>query len=138
MKKILAICALLSLCLLSCTRCTEEQMGSSSEKEQPEQTEPVDKPGTDNTDPVTPADPTKDLIIVAYVTYWDTVIPDPTLVTHINYAFGKVANTFNKVEISNESRLKTIVKLKEKNEKLTNLLNNAYGYKAFKPSDFES
>lgn len=123
MKKILAICALLSLCLFSCTRCTEEQKGSSSEKEQPEQTEPVDKPGTENTDPVTPADPPKDLVIVAYVTYWDTVIPDPTLVTHINYAFGKVANTFNKVEISNESRLKTIVKLKEKNEKLKVLLS---------------
>ena len=123
MKKILAICALLSLCLFSCTRCTEEQKGSSPEKEQPEQTEPVDKPGTDNTDPVTPADPPKDLVIVAYVTYWDTVIPDPTLVTHINYAFGKVANTFNKVEISNENRLKTIVKLKEKNEKLKVLLS---------------
>lgn len=115
MKKILVICALVSLCLFSCTGCTEGQKGPVSEKEQT-----VDKTGTD---PITPAEAPGGLIIVAYVTYWDTVIPDPTLVTHINYAFGKVANTFDKVEISNENRLKAIVKLKEKNDKLKVLLS---------------
>ncbi len=133
MKKILSICALLSLCLFSCTRCTEEQQTPTFEKKQAVdetgngtqtgQTDPDDQTGTSTTDPVTPADPPKDLIIVAYVTYWDTVIPDPTLVTHINYAFGKVANTFDKVEIKTESRLKRMVKLKEKNEKLKVLLS---------------
>lgn len=132
MKKLLSICALLALCVFSCTRCTEDPQVPSFEKKQ---AVPEDKQqdqgdsqgdgqeGTDPVTPVTPADPASDRVIVAYVTYWDTVIPDPTLVTHINYAFGKVANTFNKVEIKTESRLKRMVKLKEKNEKLKVLLS---------------
>ncbi len=129
MKKLLTICALLSLCLFSCTRCTEDPQTPTFEKKQAVdegQTNPDPDPDPDNpggTDPVTPVDPPKDLVIVAYVTYWDTVIPDPTLVTHINYAFGKVANTFDKVEIKTENRLKRMVKLKEKNENLKVLLS---------------
>lgn len=62
-------------------------------------------------------------IIVAYVTSWTTVIPDPNYVTHINYAFGHVGETFNSVKIDNESRLKTIVALKNKYPKLRVMLS---------------
>lgn len=51
-------------------------------------------------------------IIVAYVTSWSQVIPDPTCMTHINYAFGHVNDSFDGVRIDNEERLQTIVNLK--------------------------
>jgi chitinase len=54
----------------------------------------------------------KSPVIVAYVTSWSRVMPDPTLLTQINYAFGHVDSTFSKVEISNVNRLKDIVRLK--------------------------
>jgi chitinase len=40
-------------------------------------------------------------------------MPDPALVTHINYAFGSVNATFNGVDIGNPDRLRTIVALKQ-------------------------
>lgn len=52
-------------------------------------------------------------IVLAYITAWNDIMPDPDYVTHINYAFGQVNETFNGINISNEERLKSIVKLKE-------------------------
>jgi len=54
-----------------------------------------------------------DRIVLAYVTSWSTVIPDPDYLTHINYAFGHVTDSFDGVRIDNEERLIEIVKLKE-------------------------
>ena len=51
-------------------------------------------------------------IVVAYVTSWSDVMPDPSLVTHINYAFGHVNDTFDGVRIDNEPRLRSITALK--------------------------
>lgn len=51
-------------------------------------------------------------VIVAYVTSWSKEIPDPRYMTHINYAFGHVSETFDGVSISNEERLREIVALK--------------------------
>ena len=31
---------------------------------------------------------TNDKVVIAYVTSWSSVIPDPAHLTHINYAFG--------------------------------------------------
>ena len=36
-------------------------------------------------------------VIVAYVTSWSDVLPDPQCMTHINYAFGHVNESFNGV-----------------------------------------
>ena len=36
-------------------------------------------------------------IVVAYVTGWSSCVPDPSQMTHINYAFGKVAPSFDSV-----------------------------------------
>ena len=52
-------------------------------------------------------------IVVAYVTARPTAMPDPSRMTHINYAFGHVNETFNGVRISNESRLHSISALKK-------------------------
>lgn len=67
---------------------------------------------------------TKEKIVVAYVCSWTTLrLPDPTLMTHINYAFGHVNKTFNGCDIQNEPFLRKVVALKEKNPKLKILLS---------------
>ncbi len=57
-------------------------------------------------------------VVVAYVTSWSKVIPNPKLVTHINYAFGHVNKSFNGIRIDNPQRLKEIVALKTKSPNL--------------------
>lgn len=52
-------------------------------------------------------------VVLAYVTAWSDVVPDPKDVTHINYAFGHVSDSFDGVRIDNEDRLKTIASLKK-------------------------
>lgn len=56
--------------------------------------------------------------VVGYVTSWSDVMPDPKTMTNVNYAFGHVTDSFDGVRIDNPSRLKDIVKLKEKNKDL--------------------
>lgn len=51
--------------------------------------------------------------VLAYVTAGGQSIPDTKLVTHINYAFGVVNETFNGVTIQNEERLHMIAGLKK-------------------------
>lgn len=69
------------------------------------------------TDVVTPK------VVIAYVTSWSDVIPDPSLVTHINYAFGHVTDSFDGVRIDNEERFRQIVALKDKAPQLKVLLS---------------
>ena len=59
------------------------------------------------------ADPMATKVVVAYVTSWTDVMPDPSYMTHINYAFGHVNDTFNGVRVDNEERLRAIVALKK-------------------------
>ena len=62
-------------------------------------------------------------VIVAYVTSWTNEVPDPSTMTHINYAFGHVNDTFNGVRIDNPDRLRMIVGLKAKNPALKVMLS---------------
>ncbi len=62
-------------------------------------------------------------VIVSYVTSWTEPIPDPKLITHINYAFGHVSDSFNSVRIDNPTRLQEIVKLKANHKHLKILLS---------------
>jgi len=62
-------------------------------------------------------------IVLAYITAGSDIIPDTDYVTHLNYAFGHVNETFNGVNISNEGRLRSIVKLKEKAPNLKIMLS---------------
>lgn len=61
--------------------------------------------------------------IVSYVTSWTKPIPDPNLISHINYAFGHVNQTFNGIKLDNPERLREIVKLRKLNPELKILLS---------------
>ncbi|MBR4809864.1 MAG: tyrosine-protein phosphatase [Bacteroidales bacterium] len=92
---------------------------------------PVDNPTdptgptdpTDPTDPLAPEYPEGDYIIVGYATYWDTPMPDPSLLTHINYSFAHIKSDFESLDIKSESRLKKIAGLKKGNPSLKVLLS---------------
>ena len=62
-------------------------------------------------------------VVVAYVTSWSDIMPDPTFLTHINYAFGHVNDSFDGVRIDNEDRLRSIVALKEHHPHLQVMLS---------------
>ena len=51
-------------------------------------------------------------VMIAYV-YNPREMPDPTYLTHINYAFGHVSDSFNSVRIENPDNLRGIVALKK-------------------------
>ena len=78
----------------------------------------TDEPGTE--DPGTPVNPGAEYIIVGYD--YDSSeksnLPDPTLVTHINFAFGKIDSDYKTLVISKSKRLKNVVALKESNPNL--------------------
>lgn len=79
-------CAVLRLCLLATFLLTAGTAAQAAER----------KPG-----------------IVGYVTSWSDDMPDPHLLTCINYAFGHVNDTFNGITIDNEERLRKILELKK-------------------------
>ena len=62
-------------------------------------------------------------VIVGYATYWDTTIPDPSYLTHINYSFAHIKSDFETLDIKTESRLKKIVALKSVNPNLKVMLS---------------
>lgn len=55
-----------------------------------------------------PAENEPEKVVVAYVTSWSDIVPDPFCMTHINYAFGHVNDSFDGVRIDNPERLKML------------------------------
>ena len=78
--------------------------------------DPDPNPGGDTpgTKPGTPGE----YVVIGYATYWESTMPDPTLLTHINYAFGKIGSDFETLKINTDSRLKKLVGLKKTNPSL--------------------
>ena len=62
-------------------------------------------------------------VVVAYVTAGSDVMPDPKAMTHINYAFGHVNETFNGINVDNPDRLHKIADLKKQNPELKVILS---------------
>ena len=94
-------------------------------------TPPPPTPGGNTQDPQEPenpiddpvVEPEQDYIIVGYATYWDSTMPDPELLTHINYAFAHIKSDFESLDIKSESRLKKIAGLKKTHPGLKVLLS---------------
>ena len=96
-------------------------------------------PSTKPTTPTTPTEPSQPStpeepstpslpsvggkIVVGYATYWDTSIPDPALLTHINYAFALIKDDFESLDVKTPSRLRKIVDLKKSNPALKVVLS---------------
>lgn len=62
-------------------------------------------------------------VVLACVTSWGESTPDPTYVTHINYAFGHVADDCKGIRIDNEPRLRMVAGLRRKKPSLKVLLS---------------
>ena len=62
-----------------------------------------------------PSAPDGGYVIVGYVTYWDSTMPDPSLLTHINYAFAHIKSDFESLDIKTEKRLEKVAALKNSN-----------------------
>ncbi len=67
--------------------------------------------------------PAKKSVVLAYVTSWTSIMPDPAVLTHINYAFGHVTDSFNAVRVDNGERLHSLVALKAQKPSLQILLS---------------
>ena len=65
----------------------------------------------------------KERVVVAYVTAGSNDVPDPSVMTHLNYAFGTVNETFNGVNVQNPDRLRMIAGLKQQKPTLKVLLS---------------
>ena len=55
---------------------------------------------------------------MGYVTYWGNTLPDPALLTHINYAFAHIKSDFESLDIKSTSRLSKVADLKKVNPNL--------------------
>lgn len=64
-----------------------------------------------------------DRVVVGYISSWCDRIPDPQLVTHLNYAFGHITESFDSVTVEQPYRLQRMVLLKQKNPNMSLLLS---------------
>ncbi len=71
---------------------------------------------------------TSERVVVAYVTSWSSVMPEHRYMTHINYAFGHVSESFDGVRVDNEARLRSIVKMVEDQQAKTKILLSIGGW----------
>lgn len=81
--------------------------------------------------PYVPANRVEGRAVIAYVTYYGSGLPDPSLITHINYAFAELYVKDGKYSgfklQGSQSRFNSVVALKKKNPKLKILLSFTNG-----------
>lgn len=91
----------------------------------------VEPPAEEDEAPYVPAPYVEGRAAIAYVTYYGTTLPNPELVTHINYAFAEIYvkdGKYNGFKLQGkESRFNSVVALKQKNPKLKILLSFTNG-----------
>ena len=127
MKRLAAL-----LCIIpALLSCQEPEVGYTLPAPKPDSGQTTDPgttaPGTDpGTDPgTTPSTPEGGFIIVGYSYGTSAPLPDPALVTHINFSFAKIDSDFETLTISSSKRkrLNQILALKKQNPNLKVLLS---------------
>ena len=110
--------------LLSCGKPAEKYVIQPPQKPTGEQgkTDPPTTP-TEPETPFQPIDPPSETVVVGYAVYWEDSMPDPSLVTHINYAFAHIKGDFETLDIKSPNRLSKIVALKKTKPSLKVLLS---------------
>ena len=109
--------------LLSCDKPAEKYVIQPPQKPTGEQGKTDPTTPTDPGTPSKPVNPPSETVIVGYAVYWENSLPDPSLVTHINYAFAHIKDDFETLDIKSTSRLRTIAALKKQNPDLKVLLS---------------
>ena len=93
--------------------------------------EPEDTGAEEETKPYVPAPLVEGRAVIAYVTYYGSGLPDPKIITHINYAFAELYvkdGKYNGFKLQGtQSRFNKVVDLKKKNPKLKILLSFTNG-----------
>ena len=114
------ICALIMAVCLFCS-CEKPEDGFTIPL--PSDKEAAPETPKDPENPTPPTTPIDGKIIVGYVTYWETRMPDPTLLTHINYAFALIKDDFETLDIKKPNRLTQVVGLKSQKPDLKVMLS---------------
>ena len=124
MKRLIAFILVGLPLLLSCGKPAEKFVIEPPAKPSGQQgkTDPPSQPDPTPT-PFQPIDPPSESVIAGYAVYWEDTLPDPSLLTHINYAFAHIKNDFETLDIKQESRLSRIAGLKKTNPSLKVLLS---------------
>ncbi len=78
-------------------------------------------PATVDTDTIETTDPPK--VVIGYIFGNHGRLPDPFLLTHLNYAFGHVTDTFDGVRLNSDERLREVMTLKQQNPDLKILVS---------------
>ena len=127
MKRLLTFFLVALPLLLACDKPTQKIVIPTPEKPTGQQGQNNDNNGNNgNTDPgttVTPAAAPSETVIVGYAVYWESTLPDPTLLTHLNYAFAHIKSDYETLDIKKDGRLKLMVALKKQNPNLKVLLS---------------
>jgi len=71
----------------------------------------------------TPTRAVEGFVVVGYATSWDSIMPNPAYLTHINYSFTFIKDDFESLDIENTERLAEIVALKDRYPHLKVLLS---------------
>lgn len=121
MKKIYHILIVFLLCLYSCDKPEEGFIVPLPTPDNDKKEEVEEKPEQPSETPA--PTPEGGNIIVGYVTYWETRMPDPTLLTHINYAFALIKDDFESLDIKKPARLQQVVALKSQKPDLKVMLS---------------
>ena len=128
MKRLITFFLVALPLLLACDKPAEKFVIEPPQKPTTPTTPATPSNPTTPTTPTTPTNPTptappSETVVVGYAVYWEATMPDPALLTHVNYAFALIKNDFETLDVKQPGRLTQIVALKRTKPELKVLLS---------------